>query len=32
MAQGVHDALARILGEAELERLAEDGRYKRDVY
>jgi sulfite reductase (NADPH) flavoprotein alpha-component len=32
MAQGVHDGLARILGEDRLENLAEDGRYRRDVY
>ncbi|WP_311266855.1 sulfite reductase flavoprotein subunit alpha [Sphingobium sp. WCS2017Hpa-17] len=32
MAQGVHEGLARILGEATLEHLAEDGRYRRDVY
>ncbi len=32
MAQDVHEALATILGEASLERLAEDGRYCRDVY
>jgi sulfite reductase (NADPH) flavoprotein alpha-component len=32
MAQGVHDGLARILGDAALETLAEDGRYRRDVY
>lgn len=32
MAQGVHDALSAALGEALLESLAEDGRYKRDVY
>lgn len=32
MAQGVHEGLAHILGEATLEHLAEDGRYRRDVY
>ncbi|MEC3912445.1 sulfite reductase flavoprotein subunit alpha [Sphingobium sp. CR2-8] len=32
MAQGVHDALVGILGDAALERLAEEGRYRRDVY
>lgn len=32
MAQGVHDGLVAILGEDRLERLAEDGRYRRDVY
>ncbi|WP_420144767.1 PepSY domain-containing protein [Sphingobium sp.] len=32
MAQGVHDVLADILGHDALERLAEDGRYRRDVY
>ncbi|RZF65023.1 nitric oxide synthase [Sphingomonas populi] len=32
MAQGVHDALASIIGAERLDRLAEDGRYRRDVY
>ncbi|WP_116359458.1 flavodoxin domain-containing protein [Cupriavidus taiwanensis] len=32
MAGGVHDALAEILGEDALHRLADDGRYRRDVY
>ena len=32
MAQGVHDVLADLLGHDALERLAEDGRYRRDVY
>ncbi|MEC3949165.1 sulfite reductase flavoprotein subunit alpha [Sphingobium sp. HWE2-09] len=32
MAQGVHAVLAAILGEGRLETLAEDGRYRRDVY
>jgi sulfite reductase (NADPH) flavoprotein alpha-component len=32
MAQGVDAALIEILGEPCLERLQEDGRYKRDVY
>ncbi|KQN06762.1 nitric oxide synthase [Sphingobium sp. Leaf26] len=32
MAQGVHEGLARILGETTLENLSEDGRYRRDVY
>ncbi|SOY69492.1 Putative sulfite reductase (NADPH) flavoprotein alpha-component [Cupriavidus taiwanensis] len=32
MAGGVHDALAGILGEDALRRLADDGRYRRDVY
>jgi sulfite reductase (NADPH) flavoprotein alpha-component len=32
MAGGVHEALAEILGAARLERLAADGRYRRDVY
>lgn len=32
MAQAVHGALATILGETLLDQLAEDGRYKRDVY
>ena len=32
MAQGVHDALSAALGESLLENLAENGRYKRDVY
>jgi sulfite reductase (NADPH) flavoprotein alpha-component len=32
MAGGVDDALADIIGRAQLEQLAEDGRYRRDVY
>ncbi|WP_371867560.1 PepSY domain-containing protein [Duganella guangzhouensis] len=32
MAGGVDDALADILGRAQLEQLAEEGRYRRDVY
>jgi sulfite reductase alpha subunit-like flavoprotein len=32
MAQGVHDALAAILGAPALDALAETGRYRRDVY
>ncbi|WHO37977.1 sulfite reductase flavoprotein subunit alpha [Sphingobium sp. AP49] len=32
MAQGVHDVLVNSLGEATLENLAEEGRYRRDVY
>jgi len=32
MAQGVHDALAAILGAPVLDALAETGRYRRDVY
>ena len=32
MAQGVHDALLTLLGEAMLDELAAEGRYKRDVY
>ena len=32
MAGGVDDALAAILGRAQLEQLAEEGRYCRDVY
>lgn len=32
MAQGVHAALATMLGEAALDRLAEEGRYRRDIY
>ncbi|NSX17763.1 sulfite reductase flavoprotein subunit alpha [Cupriavidus taiwanensis] len=32
MAGGVHDALAEILGEDALHRLADEGRYRRDVY
>lgn len=32
MAAGVHTALAAALGEAQLEALAADGRYRRDVY
>ena len=32
MAQGVHDVLAAMIGEAALEQLSEDGRYCRDVY
>lgn len=32
MAQGVHDALASIMGAERMDRLAEDGRYRRDVY
>lgn len=32
MAPGVDDALARILGQPGLERLCDEGRYRRDVY
>lgn len=32
MAGAVHQALAAILGQAELERLMDAGRYRRDVY
>lgn len=32
MAGGVDDALADILGRAQLEQLKEEGRYRRDVY
>jgi sulfite reductase (NADPH) flavoprotein alpha-component len=32
MAGGVHEALAAILGAPVLERLAAEGRYRRDVY
>ncbi|MFT3965285.1 MAG: sulfite reductase flavoprotein subunit alpha [Sphingobium sp.] len=32
MAAGVHDVLTDILGEDRLNALAEEGRYKRDVY
>jgi sulfite reductase (NADPH) flavoprotein alpha-component len=32
MAAGVHEALAAILGEAALQALVDDGRYRRDVY
>lgn len=32
MAGGVHDALTMLLGQASLDRLAEQGRYRRDVY
>jgi sulfite reductase (NADPH) flavoprotein alpha-component len=32
MAQAVHETLAELLGEEQLGLLAEDGRYKRDVY
>lgn len=32
MAGGVHEALAEILGEEALDRLAAEGRYRRDVY
>ncbi|MDL2357067.1 MAG: sulfite reductase subunit alpha [Pseudomonadota bacterium] len=32
MATGVHAALTAALGEAQLEALAADGRYRRDVY
>jgi sulfite reductase (NADPH) flavoprotein alpha-component len=32
MAGGVDDALAAIIGRAQLEQLAEEGRYRRDVY
>jgi sulfite reductase (NADPH) flavoprotein alpha-component len=32
MAGGVHEALGEILGEAALEQLTSDGRYRRDVY
>lgn len=32
MATGVHETLVRILGEARLDDLQEQGRYRRDVY
>lgn len=32
MSAGVHAALAEALGHAALERMAEEGRYRRDVY
>jgi sulfite reductase (NADPH) flavoprotein alpha-component len=32
MAGGVHEALQSILGSTQLEALAQDGRYRRDVY
>jgi sulfite reductase (NADPH) flavoprotein alpha-component len=32
MAGGVDDALAEIIGRAQLEQLAEAGRYRKDVY
>ncbi|WP_343730416.1 sulfite reductase flavoprotein subunit alpha [Duganella sp.] len=32
MAGGVDDALAEILGRAQLDQLTEEGRYRRDVY
>ncbi|MNT72086.1 Sulfite reductase [NADPH] flavoprotein alpha-component [compost metagenome] len=32
MAGGVNEALAEILGEAALRELADNGRYRRDVY
>lgn len=32
MAAGVHEALQAMLGDAELARLTESGRYRRDVY
>jgi sulfite reductase (NADPH) flavoprotein alpha-component len=32
MAGGVHEALAEVLGEARLDALAAQGRYRRDVY
>jgi sulfite reductase (NADPH) flavoprotein alpha-component len=32
MAGGVHEALQAILGSAQLDALAHDGRYRRDVY
>jgi sulfite reductase (NADPH) flavoprotein alpha-component len=32
MAGGVHEALAELLGEAALEQLGAEGRYRRDVY
>ncbi|MHA6770132.1 PepSY domain-containing protein [Sphingobium ummariense] len=32
MAQGVHAALVRALGEERMDRLAEEGRYRRDIY
>jgi sulfite reductase (NADPH) flavoprotein alpha-component len=32
MAGAVHETLAAILGRAELERLMDTGRYRRDVY
>ena len=32
MATGVHDALVEVLGETLVEKLRDDGRYRRDVY
>lgn len=32
MAGGVHDALVSIVGDAALQQMTEDGRYRRDVY
>jgi sulfite reductase (NADPH) flavoprotein alpha-component len=32
MAGGVHEALREILGGEQLEQLAAEGRYRRDVY
>ncbi|CRE26930.1 oxidoreductase [Bordetella pertussis] len=32
MAEGVHQALADILGPAQLQALQHAGRYRRDVY
>ena len=32
MAGGVHEALTEMIGKAALEQLAEEGRYRRDVY
>ena len=32
MAPEVHQALAVILGDAQLEHMAEAGRYRRDIY
>jgi sulfite reductase (NADPH) flavoprotein alpha-component len=32
MAGGVHEALQEILGGEQLEQLAAEGRYRRDVY
>jgi len=32
MAQGVNDVLQDLLGQAELDQMAADGRYRRDIY
>jgi sulfite reductase (NADPH) flavoprotein alpha-component len=32
MAGGVHEALSEILGDAMLEQIGTEGRYRRDVY